>query len=143
MAIISALTHVNLSSGFANNKGADQPAHPHSLISAFVIRLLESIITKLATNEISIFYLASVAEQASLDMTGRKPRRQVFSRQGPYKCSSSLEKLILSRGYKTFSCLTQLIMKFIMFINVKMLTIVGILTFISMMNTASESLKSR
>ena len=25
---------------FANNKGADQPAHPRSLISAFVIRLL-------------------------------------------------------------------------------------------------------
>ena len=24
--------------GFANNKGADQPAHPRSLISAFVIR---------------------------------------------------------------------------------------------------------
>ena len=31
--------------GFANNKGADQPAHPHRLISAFVIRLLESIIS--------------------------------------------------------------------------------------------------
>ena len=27
--------------GFANNKGADQPAHPRSLISAFVIRFLE------------------------------------------------------------------------------------------------------
>ena len=41
--------------GFANNKGADQPAHPHRLISAFVIRLLETIISKLATSEISIF----------------------------------------------------------------------------------------
>ena len=30
--------------GFANNTGADQPAHPRSLISAFVIRFLESII---------------------------------------------------------------------------------------------------
>ena len=39
----------------ANNKGADQPAHPRSLISAFVIRLLESIISKLAKGEISIF----------------------------------------------------------------------------------------
>ena len=27
--------------GFANSKGADQPAHPRSLISAFVIRFLE------------------------------------------------------------------------------------------------------
>ena len=28
--------------GFGNNTGADQPAHPHSLISAFVIRFLEA-----------------------------------------------------------------------------------------------------
>ena len=41
--------------GFANNKGADQPAHPGNLISAFVIHLLESIISKLATSEFSIF----------------------------------------------------------------------------------------
>ena len=41
--------------GFANNTGADQPAHPRSLISAFVIHFLKSIICKLATSEISIF----------------------------------------------------------------------------------------
>ena len=29
---------------YANNKGADQPAHPRSLISAFVVRCLDSII---------------------------------------------------------------------------------------------------
>ena len=40
--------------GFANNTGADQPAHPRSLISAFVIRFLESSIYRLATGEISI-----------------------------------------------------------------------------------------
>ena len=40
---------------FANNTGADQPVHLHSLISTFVIRFLESIICKLATGEISIF----------------------------------------------------------------------------------------
>ena len=45
----------NLSSGVANNTGADQPAHPRSLISAFVICVLESFIFKLATGEISIF----------------------------------------------------------------------------------------
>ena len=32
-----------------NNKGADQPAHLRTLISAFIICLLESIISKLAT----------------------------------------------------------------------------------------------
>ena len=42
------------------------------------------------------------------------------------------------RGYKTFHA-----MKFIMLINVKMPTIVGILTFISMVNITSESLKAR
>ena len=36
--------------------------------------------------------------------------------------------------YKTFSCSTQLSMKFIMLINVKMPTTVGMLTFISMIN---------
>ena len=41
--------------GFANNKDADQPAHLRSLFIAFVIRLLESIISRLVTSEISIF----------------------------------------------------------------------------------------
>ena len=55
--------------GSANNTGADQPAHPRSLISVFVIRFLESIISRLATSEISIFQLVSVAEQAGLNLT--------------------------------------------------------------------------
>ena len=42
-----------------------------------------------------------------------------------------------------FLCSTQLSTKFILQINVKMLTIVGILTFISMINTTSEGLKAR
>ena len=53
--MIWTVTREDLSSGFANNKGADQPAHPLRLISAFVIRFLESIICKLNTGEISIF----------------------------------------------------------------------------------------
>ena len=32
---------------YANNKGADQPAHPRNLISAFVVRCLDSIIISL------------------------------------------------------------------------------------------------
>ena len=55
--------------GFANNTGADQPAHPRSLISAFVIHFLESFISRLATSEISIFELVSVAEQVGLNLT--------------------------------------------------------------------------
>ena len=40
-----------------------------SLISTFVIRLLESIISRLATSKISIFLLVSVAEQAGFNLT--------------------------------------------------------------------------
>ena len=49
--------------GFANNTGADQPAHPHSLICAFFIRFLKRTICKLATSEFSRFQLVSVAEE--------------------------------------------------------------------------------
>ena len=52
--------------GFANNKGADQPAHPRSLASAFVIRFLESTVCKLPTGEISIFWLVCVAKETGL-----------------------------------------------------------------------------
>ena len=42
-----------------------------------------------------------------------------------------------------FSCSTQLSTKFILLINVKMETIVGIFTFINMINTLSEGFKAR
>ena len=44
---------------------------------------------------------------------------------------------------KLVPCSTQLSTKFILLINVKMPTIVGILIFISMINTTSERLKAR
>ena len=45
---------------------------------------------------------------------------------------------------KLFSCSTQLSTKFILLINVKMSTIVvGILTFMSMINTTNERLKAK
>ena len=56
-----------MSSGFARNKCADQPAHPRRLISAFVIHFLKSIISKLATIEIAFFLLVSVAEETGLN----------------------------------------------------------------------------
>ena len=55
--------------GVANNKGADQSAHPHSLISPFVIRLWESIISRLATSEITIFEVVSIVEEIGLNLT--------------------------------------------------------------------------
>ena len=47
-----------------------------------------------------------------------------------------------SEVIKLFSCSTQLSMKFILLINVKLPTIVGILTFISMINTTSERFRA-
>ena len=54
---------------YANNKGADQPAHPRSLISAFVVRCLYSIIPLVSISDISSLSLASVAAQACLSLT--------------------------------------------------------------------------
>ena len=51
---------------YVNNKGADQSAHPRSLISFFVVRCLDSIIPLVSISEISSLYLASVAAQAGL-----------------------------------------------------------------------------
>ena len=58
----------NSAIGVCEQKGADQLAHPRSLISAFAIHLLNSFILKLAPSEISLFYLVSVAEKAGFGM---------------------------------------------------------------------------
>ena len=65
---------------YANNKRADQPAHPRSLISTFVVRCLESILCILAISKVSRFQLASVAEQAGLNVTWSKITKDTFSR---------------------------------------------------------------
>ena len=43
----------NLFLPYANNKGADQPAHPRSLISTFVVHCLDSIIPLLSISKFS------------------------------------------------------------------------------------------
>ena len=54
---------------YANNKGADEPAHPRSLISAFVVHCLDSMIPLVSISEISNLYLVPVAAQAGLCLT--------------------------------------------------------------------------
>ena len=70
-----------------DNKGADQPAHPRSLISAFVFRFLKSIISKLATSDISTFYLVSVTEETGLNLALSETPKTGFvaSRPTSYK----------------------------------------------------------
>ena len=53
---------------YANNKGTDQPAHPRSLISAFIVRYQDSILPLFAVAEISSPWLVSSAEQAGLSL---------------------------------------------------------------------------
>ena len=63
---------------YVDNKGADQPAHPHSLISTFVVRCLNSIIPLVSISQISSLYLAFVAAQASLSLTWLETPRTGF-----------------------------------------------------------------
>ena len=74
-----AKMQANLSSVFANDKGGDKPAHPRSLISAFIIPLFEIIISILTTSELSIFYLVSVAEETDLSLICAKLQRPVHA----------------------------------------------------------------
>ena len=47
-ALVNELGHEKICLiSYVNNKGADQPVHPRSLISAFVVRWLDSIISLL------------------------------------------------------------------------------------------------
>ena len=64
---------------YTNNKGADQPAHPRSLISAFVVRCLDSVMSLVSVPKLSSLTLASVAEQASLSLTWSETPEDTFS----------------------------------------------------------------
>ena len=67
---------------YANTKGADQSAHPHSLISAFVVRCLDSVMSLVSVTKISSLMLASAAEQASLSLTLSETPEDTFSHDG-------------------------------------------------------------
>ena len=64
--------------GCVNNEGADQPAHPRSLSSTFVIHILKSIRSKFATSEISVFLLVSVAEETGLSLAMSETPKDKF-----------------------------------------------------------------
>ena len=86
---------------YANNKGADQPTHPRSLISTFVVRCLDSVISLVSVTTISSLILAPVAEQASLSLTSSETVKDTFCRVvahvGPDQtdCTSSRVVIIL------------------------------------------------
>ena len=69
-----------------NNKGADQPSYLRSLISAIFICLLESLISKIAISEISIFELVSV-HVADLNLASSETPKTGFVASRPIHCS--------------------------------------------------------
>ena len=65
---------------YANNKGADQPAHPRNLISTFVVRCLDSTISLDSIAEISRLWLPSMAAQAGLILAWSETPEDTFFR---------------------------------------------------------------
>ena len=63
----------------ANTKGADQPAHPRSLISTFVVHCLDSMIYILAISTVWGLKPASVTEQTGLNFIWSKIFEDTFS----------------------------------------------------------------
>ena len=94
---IWATSWENLFLPHANNKGADQPAHSCSLISTFVFRCLDSIISLVSISEIWSLYIASVAAQAGLRLTWSQTPRQVFSWRGSFMTMRNLITDLLLR----------------------------------------------
>ena len=70
---------------YANNKGADQPAHPCSLISAFVVRCLDSVISLrfYSWNFKTLASFCSWAGQFVPGLVGNS-RRHILSCHGSY-----------------------------------------------------------
>ena len=70
---------------YANNKGTDQPAHPRSLISAFVVRCLDSIMSIFAIiSKLSRHWLVPVVEQAGLCLTWSQTPKTGFLMTKPF-----------------------------------------------------------
>ena len=60
---------------YANNKSADQPAHPRP----FVVRCLDSIMLLVSISEISRLLLIAVVKQTGLSHTWSKISEDTFS----------------------------------------------------------------
>ena len=98
---------------YANNKSADQPAHRGSLISAFVVRCLDSVTSLVSVTKISSLMLASVAEQAvaeqaKLSLTWSETPEDRFSRDVAQMISVGMFYILIEADLqsKAFTLLT-------------------------------------
>ena len=76
---------------YANNNGADQTAHPRSLINIFVVCCLDSIISLDSIAEISRLWLVSVAQQACLCLAWSETPEDTFCRDEAHIWTASIE----------------------------------------------------
>ena len=83
------MTPVYLSSGLVNNKGTYQPVHPRSLISAFVFRSFESILSRL-----------SVAKETGLSLAlSKTPKTRLFCIEAQIYYSQSLLLFLFTAAF--------------------------------------------
>ena len=81
-----------------NNKGADQPTNSHSLISAFLFRSFESIISRL-----------SVAKEAGLSLAlSKTPKTGLFCVEAKIHYSQSLLLFLFTTAF-SFGCFKKLL----------------------------------
>ena len=87
---------------YANNKGADQPAHLRSLISAFIVHYLDSVISLVSVAKISSLMLASVAEQGGLSLTWSETPEDTFSHDEAHinKTTSTIGPAVVVSYYR-------------------------------------------
>ena len=91
------MTSVYLSSGLVNNKGADQPTHLRSLISAFVFHSFESIISRL-----------SVAKETGLSLVlSKTPKTGLLRVEAQIRYSRSLLLFLFTTAF-SFGCFKKL-----------------------------------
>ena len=86
---------------YANNKDADQPAHPRSLMSAFVVRCLDNIIPLVSIPENPSLYLAFVAAQVGLSHTWSQTPEDRFSRDEAHKVYLHFSRLVPTSRFTT------------------------------------------
>ena len=68
---------------YANNTSADQPVHLRSLIGAFAVHCLDSIISMIDKLKISRHWLVSVARRVRLGLTWSQMPKDEFSHDRP------------------------------------------------------------
>ena len=88
----------------ANNKGADQPVHPRSLISAFVVHCLDSVMPPVSVTKISSLILASVAVQASSSLIWLETPKDTFSHDEAHIIHRQIRIIICMKQAKRIYC---------------------------------------